>query len=69
MSTETRTWGARGVDQAGASGSDRRSRGQHHRPDLNIPPVQSSGPASGTSPLGCPLALESTLSSGFVAYE
>ena len=36
---KTRTWGVSSVDQAGASGSDRRrSRGQHHRPDLNLPP-------------------------------
>lgn len=58
------------MGQAGASGSDRRrSPGQHHRPDLNLPPVQSSGPVSVTSPVGWPLTPESTLNPGFVAYE
>ena len=58
------------MDQAGASGRDRRrSRGQDHRPDLNLPPVQSSGPVSTTSPSDWPLTLRSTLNSGFVAYE
>lgn len=67
---ETRTRGASSMDQAGASGSDRRrSPGQHHRPDLNLPPVQSSGPVSVTSPVGWPLTPESTLNPGFVAYE